>query len=272
MNMVPYFIFPKKGNDETSSQKINNFTTPSPGPLPGPTPGPPLPNPLATKASISVGVGNNLNTSQKLYWFDNNNFTRITIDNVDSKVIDISGKADDIFYVLENGKLIVTKIDDNKNTVSINEYQPKFKIIKLRSTDFNGFYALSDNNLLFWSPDLQNWKALFTNVVDFDIPYEGDVVWVVKSDNTSLTLNPNNREISNYFNFGEIRVYGRNKNEYVTLKNNKIIRVDGKEIEGGTKAVYDKDGNLHVLSVDQKIENDKIMNLYGTKSSVIYQV
>jgi hypothetical protein len=194
------------------------------------------------------------------------------MDNVDSKVIDINGVGDDVIYVLENGKIIATKVDSNKNTISITQFQPNFKIKKLRGTDYNGYYALSDKNLLYWSQDLNKWNALFTNISDFDLPYNGEIVWVVKSDNTSLTLNPSNRQIMNYFNNGEPRIYGRNKDEYVIVRNNKFIRSDGKEIEGAIKAVYDADGNLHVISSDQKIENDKIINLYGTKSSVIYQV
>jgi hypothetical protein len=257
--IAPYMLY--RRNSITNNGIFSNIK-----PTPTPTSSPlPLPNPFAT--SVMNG------SPQKLYFYNNNNnsFTKITVDNIDSKISDVSSINDTIYYVLDNNKLIATKVDASKNTVSINEYIPNLQISKLRPVN-NGFYALSKNNGLYFSNNLRNWNLLYSNVTDFDIPYNNEIIYGVKSDKTSFTLDPITTNPLEYFNIEEYRIYGRNKNEYVSVKEGKLVRNDGKIIEGGIKGVYDSDGNFHVISANQKIDNDVVKNVFGSPLSVIYQV
>jgi hypothetical protein len=194
----------------------------------------------------------------------------ITIPNIGTeRVVDITQSGSSTYYILSNGNIFIKTKNDKGDSVSgiINQ---SIKIDKFRDNNLNNHYALN-NNTLYYSEDLVNWTPLFYNVDDFDIPYDGRYMYV-KFNDKSIIYDTVSKKIDKTLNTSENRVYGRNINEYIVIKDNKIVKSDGVSIPNALKAVYDTNGELHVLYPNQKLMDKYLNNIYGTQTSIIYGI
>lgn len=188
----------------------------------------------------------------------------------DEKIVDVTQSGSTTYYILSNGNIYLLSKNEKGDTAK-GIISQSIKINKLRDNLSNNHYALS-NNTLYYSDDLVKWTPLFYNIEDFDIPYDGKYMYVKFDNNKSIIYDTIEKKIDQTLNTGENRVYGRNINEYNIIQDNKIIKSDGVTIPNALKAVYDLNGELHILYPNQKLMDKNITNIFGTQTSILYGV
>lgn len=185
---------------------------------------------------------------------------------------DITHAGNTTLLLDKSGKIYFLSKDAVNGNMHHGDVPQNFNFSKIRRDNNNITYGLA-NQTLYSTNDLSTWSILYSNVDDFDIPYDKSIIYIKPFNQNSIVYDLKERKMQSLPNVTEKRIYGRNQLEYAKVTPSGIqLSLNNTFYPNAMKGVFDNQGTFHALLPNSSLNGRNVSDIFGTDDAIIYEL